>query len=266
MKRYLWLIPTILVLVGAFLLPDLLLNAKEKRVESSTYTADASQTWQGSGAGLSMGEKLSLLGNLTEPVEYSFGILSDDEEVRTKYDAELGILYKKQLISNATYERLHQSDFEIEKYVILDMEQGESLSMYRVQYYDATTYALLDAQTCKIFGLVVSTYSTFLVNTGEYFFLNTEYVDGYGLSAPDWAEYYGAEESERYGMDRLGQDSAEDNYLYALSFTLDGMKLAFTAHFSEITGTITWRPDSVANVEWLVSGVFPDNAEVEGLR
>ena len=36
MKRYLWLIPTILVLGGAFLLPDLLLNAKEKRVESST--------------------------------------------------------------------------------------------------------------------------------------------------------------------------------------------------------------------------------------
>ena len=265
MKRYLWLIPTILVLVGAFLLPDLLLNAKEKRVESSTYTADASQTWQGSGTGLSMGEKLSLLGNINEPVEYSFGILADDGEIRDKYDAELGILYEKQLISNATYERLHQSDFEIEKYVILDMEQGESLSMYRVQYYDATTYAILDAQSCKIFGLVISTYSTFVIDN-EYELLYSEYQDEYGVSAPDWAEYYGAKESERYGMDRLGQTSSEDYYLYALSFTLDGIKLGFTAHYSEIMETITWRPDSVGNVEWLISGVFPDNAEVEGSR
>ncbi len=265
MKRYLWLIPTILVLVGAFLLPNLLLNVKERRVESSTYTSDASQTWKGSGAGLSMGEKLSLLGNLTEPAEYSFGILADDGEVRAKYDAELGILHEKRMISDATYERLHQSDFEVKKYVILDMEQGESLSMYRVQYYDATTYAILDAQSCKIFGLVISTYSTFVIDN-EYELLYSEYQDEYGVSAPDWAEYYGAKESERYGMDRLGQTSTEDYYLYALSFTLDGIKLGFTAHYSEIMGTITWRPDSVANFEWLVSGVFPDNAEVEGLR
>lgn len=265
MKRYLWLIPTILVLVGAFLLPNLLLNVKERRVESSTYTSDASQTWKGSGAGLSMGEKLSLLGNLTEPAEYSFGILADDGEVRAKYDAELGILHEKRMISDATYERLHQSDFEVKKYVILDMEQGESLSMYRVQYYDATTYAILDAQSCKIFGLVISTYSTFVIDN-EYELLYSEYQDEYGVSAPDWAEYYGAKESERYGMDRLGQTSSEDYYLYALSFTLDGIKLGFTAHYSEIMETITWRPDSVGNVEWLISGVFPDNAEVEGSR
>lgn len=265
MKRYLWLIPTILVLVGAFLLPNLLLNVKERRVESSTYTSDASQTWKGSGAGLSMGEKLSLLGNLTEPAEYSFGILADDGEVRAKYDAELGILHEKRMISDATYERLHQSDFEVKKYVILDMEQGESLSMFRVQYYDATTYAILDAQSCKIFGLVISTYSKFLIDN-EYELLYSEYQDEYGVSAPDWAEYYGAKESERYGMDRLGQTSTEDYYLYALSFTLDGIKLGFTAHYSEIMETITWRPDSVGNVEWLISGVFPDNAEVEGSR
>ena len=265
MKRYLWLIPTILVLVGAFLLPNLLLNVKERRVESSTYTSDASQTWKGSGAGLSMGEKLSLLGNLTEPAEYSFGILADDGEVRAKYDAELGILHEKRMISDATYERLHQSDFEVKKYVILDMEQGESLSMYRVQYYDATTYAILDAQSCKIFGLVISTYSTFVIDN-EYELLYSEYQDEYGVSAPDWAEYYGAKESERYGMDRLGQTSSEDYYLYALSFTLDGIKLGFTAHYSEIMETITWRPDSVGNVEWLISGVFPDNAGVEGSR
>ena len=138
MKRFWWLLPTLLILAGAFLLPGLLLSAKEKRMESRVFaSADVTPTWQGTGASLSMGEKLALIARQDRAAQFDFGAITDDEEIRDRYYAELDTLKEKNLISSAVHEWLLAYEaFEISRSVLLDVDLGESLSVYRVQYYD----------------------------------------------------------------------------------------------------------------------------------
>lgn len=263
MKRFWWLIPTLLVLVGAFFLPGLLLSGKEQRVESQVFvSADVTPSWQGSGASLSMGEKLALMSRQESAVQYDFGVDTDDGELRNRYIDELCTLAEKKLISGDVQNWLMSYEYEITKSVLLDMERGESLSLYRVQYYDGMTNVLLDAQTYKVLSIVLNAYDTYVVD-GENEMLYIDYHDG---SVPQWSEYYGGIYEADYGSWLFLNESPEDYYLYAQSFSLDGVAVGFTLHYSSVMETLTWRIDTPENVQWLITGVFPeevDNAKAD---
>ena len=260
MKRFWWLLPTLAVLVGAFLLPDLLLSAKEKRMESRVFaSADVTPTWQGTGASLSMGEKLALIARQDRAAQFDFGAITDDEEIRDRYYAELDTLKEKNLISSAVHEWLLAYEaFEISRSVLLDADLGESLSVYRVQYYDGTTYVLLDTQTYKVIYISLSAYEPYAVDS-ESHMLNTAYVNG---MAPDWAEYYGAEQKDDYGTWLFLSDPSIDYYLYAQRFTVDGESVGFSLHYSTVMQLLTWRIETPENAQWILTGEFPDDTAV----
>ncbi len=261
MKRFWWLLPTLAVLVGAFLLPDLLLSAKEKRMESRVFaSADVTPTWQGTGASLSMGEKLALMSRMESAVQYDFGVITDDKEVRQHYHDELYTLKEEKLISPGVYDwLLYYEELEISKAVLLDMEQGESLSMYRVQYYDGTTHVLLDAQTYKLLGIVLNAYEPQVVDSEA----GLLFDDHVYIGAPKWDVYYGAEQVGKSDTWLFRTPDGDDYYLYARSFRVDGIDLGVTLHYSGVMQTLTWRIDSAENVAWVLTGEFSDDASGE---
>lgn len=261
MKRFWWLIPTLLVLVGAFFLPGLLLSGKERRVESQVFvSADVTPSWQGSGASLSMGEKLALMSRQESAVQYDFGVDTDDAELRKRYTDELSTLAEKKLISGSVESWLMSYEYEITKSVLLDMEHGESLSLYRVQYYDGMTNVLLDAQTYKVLSIVLNAYDTYVVDSES----EMLYIDYLGGDVPQWSEYYGATDKEDYGA-WLFLNAPDDYYLYGQGFSLDGVEVGFTLHYSSVMETLTWRIDTPENVQWLITGESPevDNAKAD---
>ena len=263
MKRFWWLIPTLLVLVGAFFLPGLLLTVKEARMERQVFvSADVTPTWQGSGASLSMGEKLSLMARQDSTVRYDFGVVADDLELRARYNAELDTLAEKKLISGAVREWLTNYKYEITKSVLLDMERGKSLSVYRVQYYDGMTNVLLDAQTYLVLSIMLNAYDTYVVDAeGEML-----YIDYHSLDVPQWSEYYGADDGDDYGTWLYMDGTPEDYYLYAQSFSIDGVKLGVSLHYSHVMETLTWSIETEGNVHWLITGEFletEDNANAD---
>lgn len=263
MKRFWWLIPTLLVLVGAFFLPGLLLTAKEARMERQVFvSADVTPTWQGSGASLSMGEKLSLMARQDSTVRYDFGVVADDLELRARYNAELDTLAEKKLISGSVHKWLTGYEYEITKSVLLDMERGKSLSVYRVQYYDGTTNVLLDAQTYQVLDIVLNAYDTYVLDSES----DMLYIDYHGGDVPQWSDYYGATDKEDYGAWLFLNGSPDDYYLYAQGFTIDGVELGFSLHYSNVMETLTWHVETPENIRWLITGEFletEDNANAD---
>lgn len=262
MKRFWWLLPTLLILAGAFLLPGLLLSAKEKRMESRVFaSADVTPTWQGTGASLSMGEKFALIARKDSVAQFDFGVVADDEEIRTRYYAELDTLKEKKLISSAVHEwLLGYEEFEVSKTVLLDVDRGESLSVYRVQYYDGTTHVLLDAQTYKVLYILLNAYETYTVD-GETGMLVEDYFGG--TRVPDWAEYYGAEQMDDSSAWLYRSDPSIDYYLYAERFTVDGVSVGFSLHYSTVMQTLTWSIETPENAQWILTGEYPDDAMAE---
>lgn len=260
MKRFLWLIPTLAVLAGAFVLPELVLGFRERRLENRVFTSDVSSSWEGSGAMLSLGEKLAMLQTVENPAQYNFGPVTQDDAIRKSYADELRTIHDMKLVSTQVYEMLSVNECEITKIVQLDIERGESLSMYCVQYYDGGTYVILDAQSYKILEIVVSAFTDYFID-GE---ITLTYETYGGLSAPDWAAYYGGERTDTVGIEGFHFRSIGDYYLYAMCFTLDGQELGFTAYYSSVMQTITYRPSSPDNVRWLATGQWPDESADAG--
>lgn len=259
MKRFLWLLPAAAVLVGAFLLPELLLNTRISRAEERTYTADASGARQDDGAALSLGEKLALLQDPNDAAQYSydFGVVTEDAEVRGNYFTELRRLRDNGLISAEFCDDLCDDEVTIFKTVLLNMERGESLSMYRVQYGDG--YTLVDAQSGKILTIIVLIRSVSSPETEIEALINW-----HRANYPNWAGYYGAEDAESYSvLDFAGVIFEENNYLYAQRFMLDGAELGFTVCYNGFSQTITWRPNTAASVDRLLTGEYAAVSAVE---
>lgn len=259
MKRFLWLLLTLAVVVGAFLLPERWLISEQNRRADGSYTSDVSQNWEGSGANLTMGEKLAMLQTVEDPAQYEFGLVTQDDAIRKSYADELRMMHDMKLVSTQIYEMLSVNECEITKVIQLDIERGESLSMYRVQYYDGGTYVILDAQSSKILKIVISAFTDYFIE-GETILAYEAYG---GLSAPDWAAYYGGERTETVGIDGFHFRATDDYYLYAMCFTLDGQEVGFTAYYSSVMQTITYRPSSPDNVRWLATGQWPEGAGEE---
>ena len=262
MKRFLWLLPAVAVLIGAYLLPELLLKASMARVENKTYTSDALASWQGNGTTLSLGEKLTLLQKPNDASQYSydFGAVTEDGTLREKYFAELRLLRDSGIVSAELCDTLSARELTISKAVLLNMERGESLSVYRVQYGDGT-YVLTDAQSGKLLTIVASTRS-FDAREDTVGKLINWHRDHY----PNWAGYYGAEDAESYSVMEFESDLFEESfYLYAQRFALDGVELGFTVSYNDYLQTITWRPNTAGVVNWLLTGEASDAADLSDL-
>ena len=60
-------------------------------------------------------------------------------------------------------------------------------------------------------------------------------------------------------------NAPDDYYLYGQGFSLDGVEVGFTLHYSSVMETLTWRIDTPENVQWLITGESPevDNAKAD---
>ena len=253
MKRFLWLLPAAAVLVGAFLLPELLLNTRISRAEERTYTADASGARQSDGTALSPGERLAMLQDPNDVARYSYdlGVVPEDAEPRRNYFTELKRLRDNGLISAEFCDDLCDDEVTIFKTVLLNMERGESLSMYRVQYGDGS-YTLVDAQSGKIVTIYV-----LLRNASSPEREIEALINWHRANYPNWAGYYGAEDAESYSvLDFAGDSVDENNYLYAQRFLLDGAELGFTVSYNDYAQVIMWRPNTMESVNRLLAGEY----------
>ena len=254
MKRLLWLLPAALVLIGAFLLPSVLLQSSIQRIESKTYTSAPSTVWEGNGTALSMREKLSLFlkPNSTTQNYYDVGVVEQDEELRKRYYSELVRMQEDKILAPEVCVMLCTEDLVIFKGVLLDVELGETLSLYRMQYHDGSASVTMDAQSGKILMIVVSAYHLGLGEEAVWTLLGWHIEN-----RPDWAGYYGAENAESYCDAGVME---ENYYFYAQRFSLDGAEFGFTVCYNEYSQTITWRPNAPENVELLLTGERADAA------
>lgn len=256
MRRFLWLLTAALVLVGAFLLPGLLMKTSIMRIENTAYTSDASGTWQGNGTAIPMGEKLNLLLNTTAAIQetYDFGVVAAEEELREKYFAELQMMVDNGILGAEIRDMLQTGGLTIYKTVLLDMERGELLSLYKI-LYDDETLVVLDAQSGKILLMILTNRER---KNEQKIGILAEWHEEH---RPNWAGYYGAENAESYSVQDFQTDLfAGESCLYAQRFTLDGATLGFTVFYDEYRQTITWKPDTADVVNWLISAPGRDAA------
>ena len=196
--KWLWLLPTVLALVSAFLLPQLLLHFEKSKAAEKMETYAASNSVLNDGE-LSIVQKLSLLadGNYSTLVMEKSEGLQTEQEICDAFFAELNKLCECGAIDTDYYQGVlteFSDGLTMTAFLVVDRIGNIAFQYYEIYAYDGVAFARYDPEAGKILHLADQEYADILVSN----LLELESIRN--MSGADsileaiiraWAEYFG---------------------------------------------------------------------------
>lgn len=269
--KWLWILPTVLALVSAFLLPRLLLYFEKNEAEEMVETYDASNSVLNYGE-LSIVQKLSLLadGNYsTLVVEKEVRFLTD-MEVNDAFFDELNKLYECGAIDadcfNAMVARFSDG-LTITPYLVVDRIGNIAFQYYEIFSYDGWAFAMFDPVEGKILHLVSQEDADMLLSS----LLEQESLrDTSGgdslleAMVRAWAEYFGLVAEKVTVCDAVQEKGSEDLNVYlSWCYLYDdgGNRFAFALYYRTDFGILQFGGISTAEADTLAAAAEIDAME-----
>lgn len=269
--KWLWLLPTVLALVSAFLLPRLLLYFEKNEAEERVETYDASNSVLNYGE-LSIVQKLSLLadGNYsTLVVEKSDGLLTE-QEVSEAVLAELEKLYQCGALNDAFFQIMvdrFSEGVNITPFLVVDRIGNIAFQYYEIYSYDGWASAKFDPVEGKILYLVDQENADLLFTK----FLDTEEFREMNGADPlleamvrAWAEYFGLVAEKVTVCDAMMNKASEELNVYlswCYLYDEGGNRFAFALYYQTDFGLLQFGGISTAEADTLAAAAEIDAME-----
>lgn len=272
--KWLWLLPTVLALVSAFLLPRLLLHFEKSKAEEKAETYDASNSVLNDGE-LSIVQKLSLLadGNYSTLVVDKEVQFLTDTEVSDALFTELEKLYIRGAINDAFYQTMFASFSEgqnIASFLVIDRIGNIAFQYYEIYANDGWAFAKLDPVEGKILQLGAQENADLLYSR----FLDTEaFREMHGADSMleamvrAWADYFGLttqEVSILGDAQNKGLDAGEWNVYLSWCYLYDksGNRLPFALYYQNGLGLLQFGGISTSEAENLAAAEINEIEEM----
>ena len=269
--KWLWILPTVLALVAAFLLPRLLLYFEKNEAEEMVETYDASNSVLNDGE-LSIVQKLSLLadGNYsTLVVEKEVRFLTD-MEVNDAFFGELEKLYMCGAINDAFYYTTvdhFSKGLNITPFLVVDRIGNIAFQYYEIFSYDGWASAKYDPVEGKILQLVdqedADLFSTQFLDIEEFRETNGE-DPLLEAMVRAWAEYFGLLAEKVTVCDGVQEKATEELNVYlswCYLYDESGNRFAFALYYQTDFGVLQFGGISTSEAENLAAA-----AELEAIE
>lgn len=223
--KWLWILPTMIALVCAFLLPRLLLYFEEKNAQEAVETYDASNNVLNYGS-LTIVQKLSLWVNAGYSIipDTSAG-LPEDELIKEEFYEEMEkLFFIYRAIDEAHYWAMmgsFEGGLTIAPFLAVDQVGNIAFRYYDIYSTDGLSYAFFDPEEEKIMhmtymGDVEPLISSILekeVNKAQ----NTDMPTALEEQLSAWADYFGVKAEHISAMDFEKEDNITDASEYYLA-------------------------------------------------
>lgn len=273
--KWLWLVPTALVLIAAFLLPRLLLHFEKKQAEDKVEAYNDFNSVLNYDA-LSIVQKLSLLadGNYSALIMERSESLLTDEEVVDAFCRELEKLYSCGAINDAFYHAMIEqfSDgMDITPFLVVDRIGNIAFQYYEIYSYEGMAYACYDPTEGKILHFASQGYAELLTKT----ILGIADENGSGLATitQGWADYFGlaAEQIAVYDNieERVWLGKELNIYLsWCYLYDENGNRFAFALNYNIELGIIQFGGIAASEAEKLADsgGLNAEEVPVESSK
>lgn len=251
MKRFLWLIPALALLVGAYYLPEIWLHERERRAGQTVYYGEASPAIDTQ----SFYDKLNIVSQSDTMQASSFG-LEEDEAVYERYYDEIARLSACGIITDEMRERLQNDMCYIYRMVLLDVDGEISVSLYEVIYTEHDTLVWFDAQSGWILRLN-------LPDVIDESYVLDDFMSKSVSSDADWAAYYGVKASDCYRFDDYLGDNGYCIYAQMLQFDEGEIPFCITYERTNCAVICSPRDEDYLN-EWIAVNEAAESNDTVG--
>ncbi len=221
--KWLWLLPTVIALVCAFLLPRLLLYFEEKNAQETVETYDASNNVLNYGS-LTIVQKLSLWVNADYSIipDTGTGLPADEKITELFYEEMEKLSFVYGAIDEVHYWAMMES-FEggltISPFLAVDQVGNIAFRYYDIYSADGLSYAFFDPEEEKILHMAyLGDIAPLLDSIAE----NEAISKGQGTTVMEarlvaWADYFGIKAEHISAMDFEGENINKDAAEYYLA-------------------------------------------------
>ena len=222
--KWIWLVPTALALVCAFLLPRLLMYLEQRKALSQIEAYDSPNSALNYGE-LTIAQKLSILanGNYSVIVDQSEGLPAEQETIDAFY-AEMETLFAHGAIEEMYFvaKSCYDEGTNVMPFLAVDQIGNIAFRYYEVYSNNGSVYAIFDSEEKKILRLAymgdVSTTVNVILVKNTYAAQDSESVGGTlkeKLSA--WADYFGMLAQDVFATEAQGEADYYDKEEFYLA-------------------------------------------------